>query len=132
MTELLQAAVSPPNLVATGLLVFVLLYWLTVIVGLLDMKTVDLDLDDHGHFHHPGDFHPEAANSSWLNGALAFFNLGRIPLMVFLSFVFLPLWVGSILVNYYTENTSWLLGVGFLLPLFVGVCLWPRFSPCLS
>ncbi|MBD2721585.1 hypothetical protein [Hymenobacter armeniacus] len=116
MTELLQAAVSPPNLVATGLLVFVLLYWLTVIVGLLDMKTVDLDLD----VDDPGDFHPEAANSSWFNGALAFFNLGRIPLMVFLSFVFLPLWAGSILVNHYTGNTSWLLGVGFLLPLFVG------------
>ncbi|UOQ97289.1 hypothetical protein MUN81_18870 [Hymenobacter sp. 5317J-9] len=127
MTELLQAAIAPPNLVATGLLVFVLLYWLTVIVGLLDLKTVDLDLDDHGHFHHPGDFHHEAAHGSWLNGALAFFNLGRIPLMVFLSFVFLPLWVGSILANYYTKNTSWLLGMAFLLPLFVGSLFVAKF-----
>ena len=129
MTELLQAAIAPPNLVATGLLVFVLLYWLTVIVGLLDMKTVDLGLevDDHGHFHHPGDFHHDAAGANWLNGALAFFNLGRIPLMVFLSFVFLPLWVGSILANYYTGNTSWLLGLAFLVPLFIGSLFVAKF-----
>lgn len=126
MTDLLQAAIAPPNLVPTGLLVFVLLYWLTVILGLLDMKTVDLDVDDHGHFHHPGDFHHEAP-SGWLNGALAFFNLGRIPLMVFLSFVFLPLWVGSILANYYAGNTSWLLGLAFLLPLFIGSLFLAKF-----
>ncbi|HEX8658418.1 MAG TPA: hypothetical protein VF690_12820, partial [Hymenobacter sp.] len=106
MTELLQAAIAPPNLVATGLLVFVLLYWLTVIVGLLDMKSVDLSIDDHGHFHYDGHVPHDGISTSWLNGALAFFNLGRIPLMVFLSFVFLPLWVGSILANYFTGNTS--------------------------
>ena len=114
MTELLHAAVLPPNLVATGLLVFVLLYWLTVIVGLLDFKTVDLHVDAHAGPHLHG------ADSEWLNGALAFFNLGRIPIMVFVSFVALPLWVGSILANYFTGNTSLLLGLGYLLPLLVG------------
>ncbi|MCB2377262.1 DUF1449 family protein [Hymenobacter sp. BT635] len=118
MTELLQAAVSPPNLLATGILIFVLLYWLTVIIGLLDFKTLDLHLHDAHDVPHDADF-----SVSWLNNALAFFNLGRVPLMVFLSFVALPLWVGSILVNYYTHNTSWLLGVGFCLPLFIGSLL---------
>lgn len=115
MTELLRAAVLPPNLVATGLLVFVLLYWLTVIIGLLDFKTADLHLHaEAGHLPYGG------ADSDWLNGALAFFNLGRIPLMVFLSFVALPLWAGSILANYYTGNTSLLLGLAFLGPLLLG------------
>jgi hypothetical protein len=95
MTELLQAAVLPPNLVATGLLVFVLLYWLTVIVGLLDFKTVDFHVGSHVELH-AGGTHLPSGDSDWLNGALAFFNLGRIPLMVFLSFVALPLWAGSI------------------------------------
>jgi len=126
MTELYQAAVAPPNLLPTGLLVFVLLYWLTVIVGLLDLKTVDLSLDDHGHLHYDADGHADAG-TSWLNGALAFFNLGRIPLMIFLSFVFLPLWVGSILLNYYTGNTSLLLGLAFLLPLFIGSLFVAKF-----
>jgi len=123
MPELLQAAVLPPNLLATGLLVFVLLYWLTVIIGLLDFKTVDFhlatDVDADGHLLH--------ADSDWLNGALAFFNIGRIPLMVFVSFVALPLWVGSILANYYTGNTSLLLGLGYLVPLFVGSVFLAKF-----
>ena len=123
MSELLQAAVSPPNLVPTGLLVFVLLYWLTVIAGLVHVDSLDLDLADAGadldahagaHLHH-GD-----AGADWLNHALAFFNLGRVPLMLFLGFVALPLWAGSILLNYYTHNSSWLLGIAFLLPLLVG------------
>ncbi|RZK92871.1 MAG: hypothetical protein EOO62_32560 [Hymenobacter sp.] len=126
MTELLQAAVLPPNLVATGLLVFVLLYWLTVIVGLLDFKTVDFHVDTHAGFHADG-LHPAGADSDWLNGALAFFNLGRIPLMVFISFVALPLWVSSILVNYYTGNTSLLQGLLFLGPLLVGSIFLAKF-----
>jgi hypothetical protein len=119
MFELLQAAVSPPNLPPTALLVFVLVYWLTVIVGLLDISSLDLDVE----------VETDANNLSadWLNGALAFFNLGRIPLMVFLSFVALPLWAGSILVNYYTGNTSFLLGLAFLLPLFIGSLLLGKF-----
>lgn len=120
MLELYHAAVAPANLLPTGLLLFVLLYWLTVIVGLLDMKTADLDVDGDGHFGH----HHE---TSWLNGALAFFNLGRIPLMIFLSFVFLPLWVGSILVNYYTGNTSLLLGLVCFVPLFIGSLFVAKF-----
>ncbi|MET4106681.1 hypothetical protein [Hymenobacter sp. UYP22] len=125
MTELLHAAVSPPNVLATGLLVFVLLYWLVVILGLLDFKTLDVQT---GHdFDVPHDVHVGTDASgmgvSWLNHALAFFNLGRVPLMVFLSFVALPLWVGSILLNYYLGNESWLLGLGLLVPLFIGSLL---------
>jgi uncharacterized membrane protein len=115
MTELVQAAVSPPNLLATGLLVFVLLYWLTVILGLLDFKTLDLHVEHDAHAAHMG--------VDWINHALAFFNLGRVPLMVFLSFVALPLWVGSILTNYYTHNHSLLLGLLFGLPLLLASLL---------
>ncbi|WP_046247235.1 hypothetical protein [Hymenobacter terrenus] len=127
MTEVLLAAIAPPNLIPTGLLVFVLLYWLTVIVGLLDLKTVDLSISDHNHFYYDGHIPHDGISTSWLNGALAFFNLGRIPLMVFLSFVFLPLWAGSVLVNYYTGNTSLLLGLAFLLPLFIGSLFVAKF-----
>lgn len=122
MTELLRAAVSPPNLLSTGLLIFVLLYWLTVIIGLLDFKTLDLSTHPadahlgnsdlhHGHHAHLG--------VDWLNNALAFFNLGRVPLMVFVGFVSLPLWVGSILLNHYTHNSSFALGLLFLVPLLL-------------
>ncbi|MCC2548152.1 hypothetical protein LJY25_17010 [Hymenobacter sp. BT175] len=124
MTELLHAAVSPPNLAPTALLVFVLLYWLTVILGLLDFKTLDVSTEHHadlGHHAHAGA--DAATGVAWLNHALAFFNLGRLPLMVFVSFVALPLWVGSILLNYYLGNTTLLLGLLLLLPLLIGSLL---------
>lgn len=60
MTELLHAAVSPPNLLPTALLVFVLLYWLTVIVGLLDFKTLDISTShdfDGTHSAHISAYH---------------------------------------------------------------------------
>lgn len=125
MTELLHAAVSPPNLLATGLLVFVLLYWLTVILGLLDFKTLDVQTGHAIDGPHEAHVSPDPAGLgvSWLNHALAFFNLGRVPLMVFLSFVALPLWVGSVLLNHYLHNESGLLGLLLLVPLFIGSLL---------
>ncbi|GAB3290507.1 hypothetical protein [Hymenobacter tenuis] len=125
MSELLHAALLPPNLLPTALLVFVLLYWLTVIVGLLDFKSLDLDTSHPADVHHGGHLasEPSAFNVSWLNHALAFFNLGRVPLMVFLSLVVLPLWVASILLNYYLGNASFLLGLGLLAPLLLASLL---------
>lgn len=124
MTELLHAALLPANLLPTALLVFVLLYWVTVIVGSLDVKSLDLDihhdadLPQHGHLPTP-----DGVDVSWLNHALAFFNLGRIPLMVFISLVVLPWWVGSILLNHYLGTSSWLMGVALLVPLLLASLL---------
>ncbi|TGD79607.1 OB-fold-containig protein [Hymenobacter wooponensis] len=123
MTELLHAAVSPPNLAPTALLVFVLLYWLTILAGILDLKTVDLNIDHDVDLGHHAEIHAPEIGIGWLNHALAFLNLGRIPLMMFLSFVALPLWVGSILLNYYLHNESGLLGLVFLIPLLIGSLL---------
>ena len=120
MHELLQAAVSPPNLLPTGLLVFVLLYWVLVIVGMLSSDTLDYHVD-HAHVdvHHDFGAHHTGMGVDWLNNALVFFNLGRVPLMFWLSFVALPLWIGSILANHYLGNTSLLIGLALLVPLLV-------------
>ncbi|SNR60749.1 hypothetical protein [Hymenobacter mucosus] len=129
MTELLHEALLPPNLLPTGLLVFVLLYWLTVLVGVLDFRTIDLDTDHYMDTGHHVDGHHEVGNGgvAWLNQALAFFNLGRVPLMIFLSFVVLPLWIGSILLNYTLGNTALVPGLLLLLPLLLGSLLAAKF-----
>ncbi len=119
MTELLQAAVAPPNLLPTALLVFVVLYWLSVMIGLVGSDALDLHHDvghDIGH-HHSGAH--GGLGTDWLNNALTFFNLGRVPLMFWLSFVALPLWVGSILANYWLGNTSLLIGLVLLVPVLL-------------
>ena len=101
----------------------------TGMAGVLDLKVLDVSIDDHGHAHGAADadLHGHGEGASWLSGALAFFNLGRIPLMVFLSFVALPLWVGSILLNHYLGNTSVLLGLALLGPLFIASLFVAKF-----
>ncbi|WP_019948296.1 OB-fold-containig protein [Hymenobacter aerophilus] len=131
MKELLHAAVAPANLLPTGVLVFVLLYWLTVMLGLLDFKSLDLDVhtdadvhaDVHADAHAGAHGHAGESGTSFVNSVLGFFNLGRVPLMVFVSFVVLPWWVGSILANYYLGNESLLVGAVLLVPLLLGSLL---------
>ncbi|MBA9079174.1 hypothetical protein [Rufibacter quisquiliarum] len=116
MVELVQASFAPANVLATGLLIFVMLYWVIVIVGLLDMSSLDVEVET--------DIDGEGIGAvAWLNSALAFFNLGRIPLMFFLSFFALPFWFLSLGVNELLgTHDSWL-GFTFILPLAV-VCLF--------
>lgn len=114
MKELFTAAVSAPNLIPTLLLAFVLMYWLVVLLGAIDVDTVDVDLDLDTDVDLDGDL-----SGDGFDGVLAFFNLGQIPLMVFLSFWILPVWVLSVLGNYYLGNSSFLIGLTILLPALV-------------
>jgi hypothetical protein len=113
MSELLEAAFSSVNIIPTALLVFVMLYWSAVIVGVLDLNFFDLELEKEFSTTTEG-----VSSVSWLNSALAFFNLGRIPFMLFLTFLVLPLWAMSILANHYLENSSALLALLLLVPAF--------------
>lgn len=113
MNELLHAAFSPVNLIPTALFLFVMGYWLIVLIGAVDLDALDVDVDADT------DVGTGEGSLLWLNHLLAFFNLGQVPLMVFLTFLALPLWAGSVLANYYLSNDSFLLSLGLLLPLFV-------------
>ena len=117
MAELLQAAISGVNILPTAFLVFTLLYWLAVILGLLDLDFLNIETETAGSVEADG-----VSAISWLNGALAFFNLGKVPLMVFLTFLALPFWVLAILANHYLNNNYELLGLLYLAPAF-GVAL---------
>ncbi|QHL89231.1 DUF1449 family protein [Nibribacter ruber] len=124
MIELLQASFSSANAFASGLLIFVLIYWLTVIIGLLDLSSLDVDLDTDADVD-------GLSSIAWFNSALAFFNLGRIPLMFFLSFFALPFWVMCVGVNSLLGTQDSWLGVLFMFPiaffcLFIAKLLtWP-------
>lgn len=112
MQELFTAAVSVPNLLPTLLLIFLLIYWLVVLVGAIDVDSIDVDLDlDAGVDGELSGMSPDRV--------LAYFNLGQVPLMVFLTFWILPVWVLSVLGNYYFGNTSWLVGLLILIPSMV-------------
>ncbi len=103
--ELLYAAFSTVNLPFTVLLILILLYWLSVIIGALDVSSFDIDLDMDADVE-PGMFH----------GFLAFLNLGELPFMLIASIFVVSTWAISILSNYYLDNSSLLLALGLAVP----------------
>ncbi|MEZ5041749.1 MAG: DUF1449 family protein [Saprospiraceae bacterium] len=109
MQELLQAAFSLNNIVFTVLLGMVLLYWLSVFLGLLDMGSFDVDLEVDADL----DVDADIAGGN-LAGVLHFFNFGKLPFMIVMSFLILSMWVISILLNHYFGYGS----LGFALLMF--------------
>lgn len=123
MMELLEFAIAEANIIPTLLLIGIIFYWITVLIGAVDLDLFDLDLD----MDVEADGHPEGG-LEWLNHVLRFFNLGKIPLMVFLSFLILPLWLFCIVVNDLLGIYSLLpglltLAVGFFISLFIAKVL---------
>jgi hypothetical protein len=110
MQELFQAAFSPPNIVFTTLLCLVMVYWLTVFLGLLDIGAMDIDIDADVDVDVDVDGDMSVGG---LSGILFFFNFGRVPFMVVLSFLILSMWAISIVLNYYWGQGS--LGVAALM-----------------
>jgi len=85
----MHAALNWPTLPATVLVAICVLYWLFVIVGVLDFDILDFDLD----------FDVSADGPSVLDFGfigLRFLNIGEVPVMVWLSVFSLSMWMFSI------------------------------------
>jgi len=108
MSEFIHFVFSAPNIVPTFILSFCVLYWLIVIVGIIDLDLIDVDIDADTDLTGGTE-----AGVAWLNKVLHFFNLGRIPFMLWLSIIGLISWIGVIIVNYALNNHSFLLGIVF-------------------
>ncbi|MFK8004934.1 MAG: hypothetical protein AB8H03_01125 [Saprospiraceae bacterium] len=126
MTELFQAALSAENIIYTVLLVLVLFYWLSVIAGGLDMNAFDIDLDTDLDVDLDVDADVDGAGgtSGWLAGALHFFNFGKLPTMVILSFAILFAWMINVLLNHYMGGGSLVFALMLMIPnLFISLLL---------
>lgn len=123
MKELFDLSFSAVNFIPTLLFCLTLVYWVIVAVGMLDIGSFDfdLDLDTDVDVDIDGSDMEGAPESSllWLNRILVFFNLGKVPFMVFWSFWTLPMWVLSMEVNSFLGNTSFLLGLVVLIPIML-------------
>ena len=89
MTELLHAALNWPTLPATVLVAICVLYWLFVIIGVLDFDLLDFDLD-----FEVGGHGPSLLDFGFIG--LKFLNLGEVPVMVWMSIFSLSMWMLSI------------------------------------
>lgn len=144
--ELIQASLAGANLIFTIPLVLIGLYWFSVIIGAIGMDSiefdmdldvdvdvdVDLDLDvdadvdvdaDGGDIKGGG----ASASESFAIGILRFFNFGRIPFMVLISFIFIFGWALSVWCNnpdsWVNPNGSALVSALLFLPILISSLL---------
>jgi hypothetical protein len=103
MTEFLAAIQAFPNIIFTGLLGLMLLYWLTVIVGALD-----IDLFGHHGAGADGDMAPGAHEG---HGFAEFLSLNKVPITITASAFALIGWILGMLTEIVLR--PWL---GVLLP----------------
>ncbi|MEL6697575.1 MAG: hypothetical protein AAFP89_15100 [Bacteroidota bacterium] len=110
MKALWELAVSPEIIFYTVFLGMMLLYWLTVFIGLLDLDFLDVDLDldvdadidldvdvdADMDVDVDGDGDLGAGGGSWLTQLLNFLNVGAVPFMVYLSFLAISMWLLAI------------------------------------
>lgn len=128
MNEIIDLSFSPGNIVPTVLLMFVALYWIVFLIGLLDLSFLDFDFDKDlsvevdADVDIDADVDADGAGKGDLGKGLStgaavlqFLNLDAVPFMVFLSFFSLFFWAGSVLGNYYLGNGGLGLGIGIAL-----------------
>lgn len=115
MGEVLTEAVMPMNLVFTVMLGLVVIYWIMVILGALDVDFLDIDFDSDVDIDADADVDFEGGGA--LRGLLEFFYVGEIPVMVLFSVLVLSLWTISVLTNHYVNPAGSML---IALPLAAG------------
>lgn len=120
MSELIQFAISGGNIIPTLLLILIVLYWLTVIIGVLDFDFLDIDLDvdvdidvDVGVDIDVGD----AAGPFY--AILAFLKVGNLPIMFVLSVLVLNFWIIGMLMYYIPIDPGGLINTLLLLPALI-------------
>ncbi|MGM0558607.1 MAG: hypothetical protein ACQEVA_19635 [Myxococcota bacterium] len=146
MQEFLQIALSFPTAIFSGLLIVIVLYWLFVIVGMVDIDLFDLDvdLDLDGDFGDvdvdadvgdldvdadvdadvDGDMDVDADTSGgsfWVSVASAL-GLGTVPITIIASVLVLSTWVLSFMSTYYLGDilgTGIVVSVGYTLASFL-------------
>ncbi len=94
--ELWDIAIQAHNLPLTFAVGLCMLYWLTCIVGIVGVDSLDLDLDMDGDLD--GDV---SSVPTPIASFLRFVNAVDVPLMAVLSFLSVYMWVLSMMGNYY-------------------------------
>ena len=97
LREFLDLAFQWPIVPATVLVLFIVLYWLLVILGALDIDVLDLDFD----FDADAD---SVLGLGWVG--LRFLNLGEVPLMLWGSLFGLSWWTFALVFE--SPQTEWM------------------------
>ena len=126
MLELFEFSFSLINIIPTILLMLIVIYWITVFVGLLDISFLDFDVDMDVDADIDIDADVDTETGVSISGvpnffvkSLVFFNIGKVPFMIFLSVFAISLWLFTILTNYYLNTDSVLISFAYAVPIFI-------------
>jgi hypothetical protein len=127
--ELIQIALLAFNLPITLLFAVMLLYWISVIIGAIDIDILQMDFDIELEADADIDLDMDAdgdmdvQSGGALNGMMLYFNIGGVPVTVWLSFLIFSCWILSVLETYYLNPShNFLIGLAFAIPnLIVGM-----------
>lgn len=120
MLTLLYESIKLINLPYTIPLGLMMLYWLTVIIGALDLDFLHFDLDHDVDLHADADVdaHVDAdghIDAGILNGLLAALGVGQMPFMILVSFFVIPFWMLGVGLNSYLKIVLGAAAVGILI-----------------
>ena len=117
MTEIFHLALSHVNIVPSIFFCLTIAYWISLILGALDLGFLDFDFDaeyeSDVNMDVDFDANAEIQGNEIGNGTrlLWFFNVGKVPFMVLFTFWATPSWFICILGNYYLNGIeSWIIG----------------------
>lgn len=129
---------SPANILYTVLFSFALLYWITVILGVLDLDLFDFDMDTDLDVDVNTDIDVDADIDTHMNtgtsitgvfhSLLLFFNLGQVPIMIIFTFLTMFMLSASVMFQYYIGHNSLLWGAALLVPNFIGSMLLTKIA----
>lgn len=116
MPELLRTAITGVNIIPTTLLGLVVLYWLTVIIGAIDIDFFGFDVDVESD-----------TITSPFHGILAFLNVADLPFMLVFSIIILIFWTISMLMYLLPIETGGLINGILLVPGFLASIIVTKF-----
>jgi hypothetical protein len=108
MSELLRNAFMGGNLIPTVLLILIVVYWITVIIGVIDLDFLDFDLEIEGG-DSTGPFH----------ALLGFLKIGDIPIMFSFSILILNFWIIAMFLYYLPITPGGVINTLLLLPVLI-------------
>ena len=117
MTEFFELCFSGMHLPYTLWLSLNVLYWLTVIVGLFDADSFDIDVPDVGA-EVDGDIDVSAAGDGGA-AVLHFFHLGDVPLTIILTISAWSMWGVSLLLGNILPDLGTFIAIVLFVPNFI-------------